>query len=262
MALVLTRPMVFFDIESTGLDPERDRIIELAAIKICPDGTTEERCKRFNPLRPIPKEATAIHGITDADVKDEPPFYKVARGERGIAAFFRGCDLGGFNILYFDIPLLKKELERAEETLDLAAVNVVDAMLIYKKKEPRDLKAAAEFYCNKTHDNAHSALGDVQMTVAVLMAQLERYDDLPRTPREIDAAMRHPDAVDRMGKLKWVNGEVTLDFGKHRGRTLRYLAREEPDYLRWLIQKNVMEDGEEHLRDALIGQFAERGAST
>ena len=226
MGLELKRPIVFFDIESTGLDPERDRIIELAAIKIHEDGTREEKCKRFNPLQPIPKEATAIHGITDADVKNEPPFYKVARGEKGIAAFFRGCDLGGFNILYFDIPLLKKELERAEETLDLSEVHVVDAMLIFKKKEPRDLEAAAKFYCDKPHQDAHSAFGDVQMTVEVLMAQLERYDDLPRTPQEIDAALRHPDAVDRLGKLKWVDDEVTLDFGKHRGRTLRYLARE------------------------------------
>jgi DNA polymerase-3 subunit epsilon len=100
------------------------------------------------------------------------------------------------------------------------------------------------------------------MTMDVLMAQLERYDDLPRTPREIDTAMRHPDAVDRLGKLKWVNDEVTLDFGKHRGRSLRYLAREEPDYLRWLIQKEVVEDGEGHLRDALLGQFAKREGTT
>ncbi len=101
MALELKRPIIFFDIESTGLDPERDRIVELAAVKIHPDGTQEEKCKRFNPLMPIPKEATEVHGISDQDVKDEPPFYRVARGQNGIAAFFRDCDLAGFNIVYF-----------------------------------------------------------------------------------------------------------------------------------------------------------------
>ncbi len=258
MGLTLSRPLIFFDIESTGLDTMNDRIVEMAAIKLHPDGTVEEKCKRFNPLMKIPKEATEVHGITDEDVKDEPAFYKVARGDRGIAAFFKGCDLSGFNIVNFDIPLLKKELERADESLDLAEVNVVDAMLIFQKKEPRNLEAAVRFYCDKEHDEAHTAIGDVRVTVDVLMAQLERYDDLPSTPEAIDAALRPPDAVDRLGKLRWIDGEVAVGFGKHKGRTLRYLAREEPNYIRWMIQNAVVEDGEKHLRDALLGRFATR----
>lgn len=261
MDLELKRPIIFFDIESTGLDPETDRIVELAAIKFNPDGTTEERNRRFNPLAPIPKEATAVHGITDADVKDEPPFYKVARGENGIAAFFKGCDLGGFNIVYFDIPLLQKELERADQELNLSSVSVVDVMRIFKKREPRDLAAALRFYCDKDHEEAHAALGDVIATVEVLEGQLAMYDDLPRTPEELDLEVRHKDAVDRLGKLKWQDGEVALGFGKHRGRTLRYLSREEPGYLRWLIDKHVIEDGIQHVRDALLGQFATRDAA-
>ena len=258
MNLELTRPIVFFDIESTGLDPQKDRIVELAAVKIFPDGTREQKCKRFNPMMPIPKEATAVHGITDADVLNEPPFYKVARGKNGIAAFFKDSDLGGFNIVYFDIPLLKKELERAGEELDLSHVAVVDAMTIFKTREPRTLEAAVQFYCGRAHTNAHAALDDVQATVEVLFGQLEKYGDLPRTPEEIDLSVRHPDAVDRLGKLKWVDGEVAVGFGKHQGRSLKYLAREEPDYIRWMIQARVVEDGIPILRDALLGHFPKR----
>jgi DNA polymerase-3 subunit epsilon len=261
MTLELKRPIIFFDIESTGLDTQKDRIVELAAVKIFPDGRREEKCKRFNPMMPIPKEATAVHGISDADVLNEPPFYKVARGERGIAAFFEDSDLGGFNIVHFDIPLLKKELERAGEELDLSNVSVVDAMTIYKQREPRDLEAAVRYYCGKEHINAHAALDDVHATVDVFYGQLEKYADLPRTPQEIDLSVRHPDAVDRLGKLKWIDDEVSVGFGKHQGRTLKYLAREEPDYIRWMIQARVAEDALPILRDALLGHFPSREPS-
>jgi DNA polymerase-3 subunit epsilon len=255
MPLELTRPIIFFDIESTGLDTDSDRIVELAAVKLFPDGTREERCKRFNPMMPIPKEASAVHGITDEDVKNEPPFYKVARGEKGIAAFFRNCDLAGFNIVGFDIPMLKKELERADETLDLTDAAVVDVMKIFKKMEPRTLEAAVRFYCNKEHEGAHAALADVTATVDVLMAQIARYQDLPNTPGELDKAVRHPESVDRNGKLRWVAGEVTVAFGMHKGRTLKYLAAEEPNYLRWMIENKVIEDAAHILGDALMGRF-------
>lgn len=256
MPLELKKPIVFFDIESTGLDTQSDRIVELAAVKLFPDGAREEKCKRFNPLIPIPKEATAVHGITDEDVKNEPPFYRVARGEKGIAAFFKNCDLGGFNIVHFDIPLLKKELERADETLDLTDVAVVDVMKIFKKREPRTLDAAVRFYCNREHEGAHAALADVTATVDVLLSQIERYEDLPSTPEGLDMEVRHPESVDRNGKLRWVNGEATVAFGMHKGRTLRYMAAEEPDYIRWMIENNVVEDVSHLLGDALIGRFS------
>ncbi len=255
MPLELKRPIIFFDIESTGLDTEADRIVELAAVKVFPDGSREERCKRFNPLIPIPKEASAVHGITDDDVKNEPPFYKVARGEKGIAAFFRNCDLGGFNIVSFDIPMLKKELERADEALDLTDIAVVDVMRIFKKMEPRTLEAAVRFYCNREHEGAHAALADVTATVDVLLAQIARYQDLPSTPDGLDKVVRHPESVDRNGKLRWAGGEVVVAFGMHKGRTLKYLAAEQPDYIRWMIENKVIEDASHVLGDALIGRF-------
>jgi DNA polymerase-3 subunit epsilon len=258
MSLELKRPIVFFDIESTGIDTESDRIVELAAVKIFPDGTREEKCKRFNPLIPIPKEATAVHGITDEDVKNEPPFYRVAKGERGIAQFFKHCDLGGFNIVHFDIPMLKKELERADEVLDMTDVAVVDVMKIFKKREPRTLEAAVRFYCNKDHEGAHAALADVHATVDVLLAQIQRYTDLPSTPEGLDMDVRHPESVDRNGKLRWVGGEVTVAFGMHKGRTLRYLVQEESDYIRWMIEHHVVEDAGHLLGDALTGRFPTR----
>ncbi len=257
MQLKLKRPLIFFDVETTGLDTKNDRIVELAAIKYWPDGRPEEeRVRRFNPLVPIPKEAAAIHGITNEDVKDEMPFARYARGEQGIAAFFAGSDLAGFNIVSFDIPILKAELERAGERLDLRDVAVIDAFKIFTSKEPRNLTAAVKLYCNKEIENAHSAIGDVTATIDVFDAQLERYSDLPDEPEALDRAMRHPDSVDRAGKLRWVDDEVTVAFGRNKGRTLKYLAREESDYVRWMIDNEVVPDAESCLRDALVGHFA------
>ncbi len=258
MPLRLERPFVVFDLETTGLDPKTDRIVELAALKVWPDGRKEEKCRRFNPLIPIPKEATAVHGISDEDVKDELPFSRYAKGQNGIAAYFAGCDLGGFNIVSFDIPLLQAEFHRVGETLDITEVAMVDGFRIFTHKEPRNLEAALRFYCGKEHETAHSALGDVLATFDVINAQLDRYDDLPDTPDEIDRSLRHPDAVDRQGKLVWVDGEMSVGFGRHKGRTLRYLAREEPNYLRWMLDNKVAEDASGYLRDALVGHFSKQ----
>ncbi len=253
MKLTLERPIIIFDVETTGLDTTHDRIIELAALKIFPDGRREEKCKRFNPLIPIPKEASDVHGITDEDVKNEPPFAKVARGEKGIAAFFAGCDLAGFNIVNFDVPILQAELNRAEAKLDLSQVSMVDVYKLYVTKEPRNLETAVAFYCGRPHEDAHSALGDVKATTDVLEAQLERYQDLPSTPSELDQCVRKPEWVDRQGKLRLVDDKITVAFGRNKGRTLEYLAREEPDYIRWMIQNEVVPDAMDVLRDALLG---------
>ena len=258
MRLALERPLIVFDLETTGTDPRRDRIIEMAAVKLWPDGRREEKTKRFNPQIPIPKEASAVHGIYDKDVAHEPPFGKVARGPRGVAAYFAGCDLAGYNIIHFDIPMLMAELERAGERLDISQVSVVDAFRIFRIREPRDLSGAMRFYCGKEHGEAHEALGDVLATLDVLEAQLNRYRDLPSTPRALDAAVRDPEEVDRRGKLKWVDGEVAVNFGRHKGKTLRYLAREEPDYIRWMIDNSVVDEGIHHLHDALLGHFEKK----
>jgi len=258
MKLELERPIIFFDLETTGLDPQRDRIVELAAVKIRPDGSREEKTKRFNPGMSIPKEASAVHGITDADVKNEPPFSKVAKGPKGIAAYFDGCDLGGYNIINFDIPMLTAELERAGESLDVSQIAVVDAFKIFTTREPRTLSGAVRFYCGQEHASAHEALGDVLATIDVLEAQLNRYRDLPQTPHDLDISVRDPEDVDRRGKLKWIDGEVAVNFGRHKGRTLKHLVREEPDYIRWMIDNKVVDDAVHHLHDALLGHFAQK----
>jgi DNA polymerase III subunit epsilon len=257
MPLELKRPIIFFDIESTGLDVANDRIIELAVIKIFPDGRRQEKCRRFNPMIPIPKDATAIHGITDDDVKNDPPFYKVAGGEKGIGAFFDGCDLAGYNIINFDIPLLKTELGRADLTLDLSTIAVVDVLKIFTTREKRDLTAAVKFYCDKDFTQAHSALADVLATYEVLEGQMERYPDLPQTPEEIDKNTRLEGAIDLQGKLRWQDGEVAIGFGKHKGHTLKELATDTPNYIRWMIDKEVIPDAANILHDALLGVFPE-----
>lgn len=261
MKLQLERPLILFDLETTGIDPKQDRIVELAAMKIWPDGKIEEKTRRFNPGIGIPKAATLVHGIGDADVKNEPPFSNVARGSKGIAAFFEGCDLGGFNIIHFDIPILLAEFDRAGVEFNMKNVAVVDAYRIFSTKERRDLGGALKFYCNKEHDSAHTALGDVKATHAVLMAQLEKYADLPATPKEIDGATRDPDDVDRRKKLKWVDDLVTVNFGRNKGKSLKDIARNESDYIRWMIDNKVVDaDGVQHLKDALLGYFATRSS--
>ncbi len=256
MRLKLKRPLLIFDTETTGVDPKTDRIIELAVVKLTPDGGREEKCRRFNPLVPIPKDATAVHGISNNDVKDEPPFAKMAGGERGIATYFRGCDLAGYNITGFDIPILLAELERAGETLDLTDIAIIDAYRIFTSREPRDLTAATKFYCGKELANAHSALGDVLATAEVLASQLERYDDLPDDPDELDRSLRAPGWVDRQGKIRIIDGCMTISFGRNKGKTLEELARDEPDYLRWMITNRVAHDARKLIEDALMGSSA------
>jgi DNA polymerase-3 subunit epsilon len=255
--LKLTRPLIFFDLESTGTDPQTDRIVELAAVKLWPDGQRNEKCRRFYPTIHIPEAATAIHGITDDDVRDEPTFERVARGDKGIAAFFADCDLAGYNVLRYDIPLLMAEFARAEASFDLSGVAVLDAYLIFREQEPRDLSGAVRFYCAREHEGAHGAGADMQASMDVLEAQLERYPDLADTPGALDC--RDPDSVDLQGKMRWVEGEVTLNFGKkHRGKTLRQVMLEDPSYLQWMLDKGVAPDAATILRAAMAGEFPGR----
>ena len=256
--LKLTRPLGFFDLEATGTNPQTDRIVELAAVKIDPDGRREEKCRRFNPTIPIPAAVIAIHGITDDDVKDEPGFDQVAGGEQGIAAFLSGCDLAGYTVLGYDIPLLLAEFARAGISFDLSGVAVIDAYQIFIKQEPRDLSGAVRFYCGRKMEGAHGAAADVQATIDVLEGQLDRYQDLKCSPHALDS--RDPDDVDLQGKLRWVDGEVTLNFGKHSGKSLRRVMQDEPNYPRWMLKKGIAADAAEILRAALDGEFPVRPA--
>lgn len=250
----LDRPLAVFDIESTGTNRRADRIIDLAIVKLLPGGRTETHNFRVNPGIPIPPEATQIHGIKDEDVKDCPLFRQVARD---VARVFEGCDLAGYNILGFDIPLLIEEFARVDVPFDVEDRRVLDAQRIYHRKVPRDLPAALHFYCGELHLDAHDALGDAQATLRVIQAQLERYADLPRDLDGLDAYCnpRDPSWVDRTGKFKWAGGEVVLNFGKKQGQKLKDVARDEPKFLQWMLKSDFPRDTRAVAQNALDGKY-------
>jgi DNA polymerase-3 subunit epsilon len=247
--------LAVLDLESTGLNPRYDRIVEVAVVKVHPDGRQEEYLRRVNPERPISSGALEVHGITDADVADAPAFRDIA-GE--LFGFLRGCDLAGFGILTFDLPLLAAEFARVGITLD-PRTRVVDSKNVFHKKEPRTLSAALSFYCGTEHDEAHAALGDAKATYEVLVAQMDRYPDLPA---DVGALAEYcnptvPDAVDPDGRLKWAGGEIIVNFGQKTGISLRELAENEPGYLRWILNKDFSPEVKAVVRDALDGKYPE-----
>ena len=254
--LKLERPLAVFDIESTGTNRKFDRIIDLAIIKLLPGGKSESYTFRVNPGMPIPADSTAIHGITDKDVKDCPTFKQVA-GQ--VAEVLKDCDLGGYNISNFDIPLLVEEFIRAGMPFDTQSRRVIDSQRIFHKKVPRDLAAALAYYCGEMHLDSHDAMGDVQATVKVLEGQLARYPDLPRDLDALDAFCnpRDPAWVDRTGKFKWVDGDAVINFGKKQGQKLREVSRTDPSFLQWMAKNDFPRDTLEIVQNALIGKFPE-----
>lgn len=258
--LQLDRPLIVFDLETTGLDPMTDRIVELGCVKLLPAGGAggapgrEIKTWRINPGRPIVPAATAIHGITDADVARCPTFDVLASE---VHAYFAGCDLSGFHVEGFDLPLLAQEFERVGLTFPDWKPRIVDARTIFTLHEPRGLAAALQFYCAREHVGAHGAEADAVAAADVLLAQLKRYTDLPLTIDALHAAC-HPvgaDALDATGKIKWCEGEAVLGFGKHTGKPLRLLAAEVPDYLRWILAKDFPADTKQIVAEALSGRF-------
>ncbi len=258
--LQLQRPLVVFDIESTGTDPSSDYIIDLAVIRLEPDGSRSAREFRFKPGKPIPPSATAIHGITDDDVRSAPAFND--RVDE-VDHWFRDADLAGFNISRFDVPMLATEYQRAGRKFVLKGRRLVDAQRIFHIKEPRTLSAAAKFYVGVEHTGAHGALADAEMTLRVLERQLERYDDLPRAIAELSewCFPPNPNAADLEGKLRWnAEGELEFAFGRYQGRTLRELVERDEGrrYLEWMLRQEFAEDVKELVRDALAGRFRPR----
>lgn len=253
----LDRPLVFFDLETTGLHLKNDRVIELALIKITPQGDVLEKVRRFNPEMPIPAEATAVHGITDEDVADEAPFRLRARS---LLALLDGCDLAGFNVRRFDIGMLIEEFKRCDLELGLDGRRVIDVQNIFHREEPRDLSAAARFYLQREHEEAHTALGDIRTSAAVLGAQLERYGHLPRDLDGLHAYCEEY-APTRSEVERWFSSEAdgrVFRRGKHSGRPLAEVARAEPDYLHWMMGAADMdEDVLALVRDALAEADAE-----
>ncbi|HHU26436.1 MAG TPA: 3'-5' exonuclease [Bacteroidales bacterium] len=234
MDLNLKNPLVFFDLETTGLNTTRDRIIEISLLKVYPNGKEEVKTRRLNPEMPIPPESTAIHGITDEDVKDCPTFKQIAKS---LADQLEGCDLAGFNSSRFDVPMLAEEFLRAGVDFDMGRRKLIDVQIIYHRREPRTLEAAYAFYCNKQLDNAHSAESDTRATYEVLKSQLKHYPDLAN---DIDALSKEyssfNDNVDLAGRMIYnENGVEVFNFGKHKGKPVEEVLKNEPSYYAWMM---------------------------
>ncbi|MNK35476.1 DNA polymerase III PolC-type [compost metagenome] len=223
------------DLETTGLDVAKDRIIEIALIKIAPNGEQSEYSRRINPTIPITKESAEITGITDELVANEPTFDQLADE---IAAFIGDADLGGYNSNKFDIPVLAEEFLRINHSFKINERKFVDVQNIFHKMEQRTLAAAYQFYCKESMENAHNALYDTQVTLNVFKAQLERYPDLAKSIPELADFSRQGnqewhDFAGRLAKTK--DGQVTYNFGKHRGKTVEEVATSEPGYFGWMM---------------------------
>src|SRR5690554_5909767 len=234
MKLNLKNPLVFFDLETTGINITKDRIVEISLLKIYPNGKEELKSRLINPEMPIPAQATAIHGITDDDVKDCPTFRQVAKS---LAEMLEGCDLAGYNSSRFDVPMLAEEFLRAGIDFDMSKRKFVDVQIIFHKKEQRTLEAAYAFYCNKKLDNAHSAETDTIATYEVLKSQLDRYPDLTN---DIEALSREYSSsnnnVDLAGRMIYDEKGVELfNFGKHKGKPVMEVLKNEPSYYAWMM---------------------------
>ena len=245
--IILKRPLVFIDFETTGVDVEKDRIVEIGFVKYVGDFKMFDSIhEKVDPTIPIPPEATAVHGISDADVAGKPTFKELSAL---VLDFIAGCDIAGYNILSFDAPLLNNELLRARYAWDYTDVSFVDACVIARRKEPRDLTWARKFYCGAEHEGAHGALADSKASAFVLQAQIERYADVPQTIEELAKYSNYDKAIaDLSGKFKITeSGEIVFGFGKHRDK----LARDEKDYLRWMLNADFAPDTKAVARKAL-----------
>lgn len=233
MKLNLSRPICFFDLETTGINISKDRIVEIAILKVYPEGKEEHHRWLVNPEMPIPPEVTAIHGISDADVADKPTFKEIAKEIHNI---IKDSDLGGFNSNRFDIPLLAEELLRAEVDFDMKNRVAVDVQTIFHKMEKRNLIAAYKFYCDKNLEDAHSAEADTQATYEVLKAQIEKYDILENDVKFLAEFSSRRKFADFAGFIIYnQKGEECFSFGKHKGRTVVEVLEQEPGYFGWLL---------------------------
>ncbi|MDB2342118.1 3'-5' exonuclease [Flavobacteriaceae bacterium] len=233
MKLQLTKPLCFFDLETTGTDISKDRIVEIAVLKLHPDGTQEKKEWRVNPEQPIQSQASAVHGITDEMVANEPTF-KERSGE--IYSFMKGCDLAGYNSDRFDIPLLVEELLRAEVDFDFKNNKTVDVQTIFHKMEQRTLTAALRFYCNEELTDAHSAHADTKATHDVLIAQLDRYEELEPNVAFLNEFSSRRKTADFAGFVVYnKEGDACFGFGKHKDKKVTDILANEPGYFGWVM---------------------------
>lgn len=265
MKLNLRNPLCFFDLETTGTNIIQDRIIEIAVIKLLPNGELSKKSNILNPTIPIPAESVAVHGLTDEDVKDKPTFKEVAKE---YARFFEGADLAGFNILKFDIPILVEEFLRAGVEFDYTRKKIIDSQRIFHLMEKRTLAAAYQFYLNKQLTDAHTAEADTAASMEVLLAQVERYNNQPVTDgmgkkigdikNDIDtlAQLTTSDLVDLAGRMiKGKKGEIQFNFGKHKGKNVLDVLREEPSYYDWMMNGDFSMDTKRKLTELKLQGF-------
>lgn len=259
MKLNLRIPLCFFDLETTGTNISQDRIVEIAVVKLMPNGEVLEKHNFVNPTIPIPPGSSAIHGIHDEDVKDKPAFKELAKE---YARFMEGADLSGFNILNFDVPLLVEEFLRADVEFDYSRKRIIDSQRIYHLMEKRNLSAAYQFYCNKTLEGSHSAAADTRASMDVLIAQVDRYDNQPvkdglgnllgTISNDMDEINKlvSSERVDLAGRMtREKSGEVIFNFGKHKGKKVLNVLKAEPSYYDWIMNGDFSLDTKRKLTE-------------
>ena len=260
--------MVFFDLETTGTSISKDRIVELAMIKIMPDGEEIEKTRRINPEMHIPKETSLIHGIYDEDVKDEPTFKQIAKS---MAQFLEGCDLAGFNILKFDVPMLVEEFLRVKVDFEIDNRRLLDAQKIFHLMEKRNLSAALKFYTGKTLENAHSAMADTRATLDVFLAPIERYDGedvhdllgkkVGTITNDMDMihSITNKKMLDLAGRMVYdENGVERFNFGKHRGKPVLDILQNEPSFYDWMMKGDFPLDTKRKLTQLRLKGFGQK----
>lgn len=263
MQLDLKNPLLFFDIESTGLNVSSDRIVEISMVKVSPTSPgnpnkVEVKTRRLNPTIPISPEAQAVHGISDADVAHEPTFRQIAKS---LASWMEGCDIAGYNSLKFDIPMLAEEFLRAGVDFDFRKRKLIDVQNIFHKKEQRTLKAAYMFYCDKDLEKAHSAEADTMATYEVLEAQLDRYanDAVDPIKNDVNFLSKYTCQtrfVDYAGRIIYDgDGVPVFNFGKHKGKRVVDVLHSEPSYYDWIENGDFTEDTKRVLTKIKIGQL-------
>lgn len=233
MSLNITRPIIFFDLETTGVNIVKDRIVEISILKVFPNGNRESKTWLVNPTIPIPNETTKVHGITDEKVKNEPNFKELYLE---IFDLIKDCDLAGYNSNKFDIPLLVEEFLRCDKHFKFSDFKAIDVQNIFHKMEQRTLSAAYKFYCGKSLENAHSSKADTLATFEVLESQIQKYPDLQNDIKFLSEFSTRGKNVDLAGFIKYNEDDIPcFSFGKHKGKTVDYILKNEPGYFGWLL---------------------------
>jgi len=268
MKLNLKIPLCFFDLETTGINVSQDRILEIAVIKVMPNGELIKKSNVINPTIPILPESTAIHGISNEDVKDKPTFKEVAKE---YAKFFEGADLAGFNILKFDVPVLVEEFLRADVEFDYSRKKLIDAQKIFHMMEKRNLSAAFKFYCDKDMTDAHSAEADTQATMEVLFAQIERYENQEVTDglgKKVGEVQNNMDVLHKLTASNLIDlagriirnekDEAVFNFGKHKGKAVLQVLKDEPSFYDWMLKGDFPLDTKRRLTEIKLSLLTKK----